>query len=143
MSEVKGLVASDGEKPATNPLTMARSPSDPGGVGAAAREQRAVALDVWLAGLLDHATAGQGVALVALGGLGRRECAPNADVDLVLLHSDLGDVAGVAEKIWYPIWDAGLTLDHSVRTFDEAMAVAAQDTKAGLGLLDARHVAGD
>lgn len=143
MTEAKGLVASDGTQPATNPLGMARAPSDPGGVGAAAREQRAAALDVWLAGLLDRANPAPGTALVALGGLGRRECAPNADVDLVLLHSDQGDVAAVAEKIWYPIWDAGLTLDHSVRTFDEALAVGAEDTKAGLGLLDARHIAGD
>ena len=116
------------------------------GVGAAAREQRAAAMDRWLADLV-HAgeppTDGARVALVALGGLGRRECAPNADIDLVLLHSGLTDVAAIAEKIWYPIWDAGLTLDHSVRTLEEALAVAAQDTKAGLGLLDARHVAGD
>src|SRR4029079_3552244 len=48
-----------------------------------------------------------------------------------------------AEKIWYPIWDAGLTLDHSVRTLDEALAVAGEDTKAGLGLLDVRHITGD
>ena len=116
---------------------------DRAGVGAAARQQRAAALDLWLADLLDQATPGQGVALVALGGLGRRECAPKADIDLVLVHKGLPDVWPVAEKIWYPIWDAGLTLDHSVRTIDEALAVATEDTKAGLGLLDARHVAGD
>ncbi len=115
-------------------------------MGAAARESRAAALDSWLADLV-HAgeppTDDARVALVALGGLGRRECAPNGDVDLVLLHSGLGDIGAVAEKIWYPVWDAGLTLDHSVRTHEEALAVAAEDTKAGLGLLDARHVAGD
>ncbi len=116
---------------------------DRAGVGAAAREQRAAALDLWLADLLGQATPGQGVALVALGGLGRRECAPKADIDLVLVHKGLPDVGPVAEKIWYPIWDAGFTLDHSVRTLDEALAVATEHTKAGLGLLDARHVAGD
>src|SRR5258705_1667007 len=141
MSEVKGLVK--GELPRTNPLTTSRPPADPGGVGAAAREHRAATLDAWLAGLLDRATNADGVALVALGGLGRRECARNADVNLVLMHGDIDDVAAIAEKIWYPIGDAGVTLDHSVRTFEEALAVAADDTKAGLGLLDARHVAGD
>ncbi len=117
-----------------------------GGVGAAARESRAAALDSWLADLMhagESPTDGARVALVALGGLGRRECAPNGDIDLVLLHGGLRNIGAVAEKIWYPIWDAGLTLDHSVRTHDEALAVAAEDTKAGLGLLDARHVAGD
>jgi [protein-PII] uridylyltransferase len=110
------------------------------GVGAAAREQRAAALDAWLAALPGDA---DGIALVALGGLGRRECSPYGDIDLVLLHSGVSDVGAIAEKIWYPVWDAGLTLDHSVRTLDEALAVAGEDTKAGLGLLDARHVAGD
>ncbi|MDQ3571059.1 MAG: [protein-PII] uridylyltransferase, partial [Actinomycetota bacterium] len=43
----------------------------------------------------------------------------------------------------YPIWDAGMGLDHSVRTVKEALAVAALDLKAALGLLDARLVAGD
>jgi len=116
-------------------------------VGAAAREQRAAALDVWLAEVFDRAVAasspGAGTALVALGGLGRRECAPFADVDLVLLHAGSEDVGAVAEKIWYPIWDEGLSLDHSVRTISEALEVATDDTKAALGLLDTRHIAGD
>jgi [protein-PII] uridylyltransferase len=116
------------------------------GVGAAAHEQRAAALDAWLAALPGEV---EGIALVALGGLGRRECAPHGDIDLVLLHSGFNEdgraaeIGTIAEKIWYPIWDAGLTLDHSVRTLDEALAVAGEDTKAGLGLLDARHIAGD
>src|SRR5215470_15705189 len=124
-------------------------PSEIGGIGAAAREQRAAALDVWLAELLEQATQSADVTLVAVGGLGRRECAPLADLDLVLLHGGVDGeasqdaVATVAEKLWYPIWDAKLTLDHSVRTIPEALAVAAEDTKAGLGLLDARHVAGN
>jgi [protein-PII] uridylyltransferase len=123
-----------------------KGPGEPGGVGVAAREVRAGALDAWLAQLLGQATpAGppEGVALVALGGLGRRECAPNADVDLVLVHAGVSDVGEIAERIWYPIWDAGITLDHSVRTLDEALEVASADTKAGLGLLDTRHIAGD
>lgn len=141
----EGLVESDGDMPATSP-SVVKGPGDMGGAGAGAREQRAAALDTWLANLLNHTTpAGPpaGVALVALGGLGRRECAPNADVDLVLLHTGLDDIGLVAEQIWYPIWDAGMTLDHSTRTIGEALAVATDDTKAGLGLLDSRHVAGD
>jgi [protein-PII] uridylyltransferase len=112
-------------------------------VGAAAREQRAAALDTWLAGLFEAAQPPPGVALFTLGGLGRRECAPHGDLDLVLLHTGVADVASVAERIWYPVWDAGLTLDHSVRTHDEALTVAREDTRAALGLLDVRHVAGE
>jgi len=120
-------------------------------IGAAAREERAAALDAWLTGLFDravgeHARAGDppvpGVALVAVGGLGRRECSPYGDVDLVLLHGPR-DVSGLAERIWYPVWDARVGLDHSVRTVPEALAVAREDVKVALGLLDLRHLAGD
>lgn len=83
------------------------------------------------------------VALVAVGGYGRREPAPGSDLDLVLLHRGRNDVKVVADGVWYPVWDAGVRLDHSVRTVAQAVAVAREDLKAALGLLDARHVAGD
>ena len=101
--------------------------------------------DGWLGGLLEQAAAavpGTEVALVAVGGLGRCEPAPYGDLDLVLLHDGGPGVAACAEALWYPIWDAGLALDHSVRTVPEAKGVAEWDAKAALGLLDVRHVAG-
>ncbi|MGH9165693.1 MAG: [protein-PII] uridylyltransferase, partial [Acidimicrobiales bacterium] len=97
-------------------------------------------MDAWLAPLLGRRS---GMALVAVGGLGRRELCPGSDLDLVLMHRGRGDPRQVAEGLWYPIWDAGLGLDHSVRTVKEALRVAAEDLKAALGLLDARLVAGD
>ena len=112
-----------------------------GGVGAAARAARAAALDAFLAQLLAAAPAG--VALVAVGGLGRRECAPHSDLDLVLLHRGVPGMQELAAEIWYPIWDAKLALDHSVRTVPEALSVAHDDVKVALGLLDARYLAGD
>jgi [protein-PII] uridylyltransferase len=112
----------------------------PDGVGAAAREARTAAIDAWLATLVPPVP---GLALVAVGGLGRRECAPRSDLDLVLIHSGLSHVDEIAAGIWYPVWDARFALDHSVRTVEEALAVARYDTKAALGLLDARLVAGD
>jgi [protein-PII] uridylyltransferase len=84
-----------------------------------------------------------GVALVAVGGYGRGEMAPWSDLDVVLVHAGRKDVREVADRIWYPIWDAGISLDHSVRTVKEALAVAGDDLKVALGLLDARVVAGD
>ncbi|MFF3865362.1 [protein-PII] uridylyltransferase [Micromonospora sp. NPDC001898] len=111
-----------------------------GGVGERARRARAGAFERWLGGLLPWPG---GVALVAVGGLGRRECAPYGDLDLVLLHAGVGGMDELAPKVWYPIWDAGLRLDHSVRTVAEALSVAQDDVKVALGLLDARFVAGD
>ena len=78
-----------------------------------------------------------------MGGYGRREPAAGSDLDLLLLHRDGVDVTDLADSLWYPIWDAGVGLDHSVRTVDQALAVARTDLKAALGLLDGRHVAGD
>ncbi|WP_370943436.1 [protein-PII] uridylyltransferase [Amycolatopsis sp. cg5] len=88
-------------------------------------------------------TAEPGVALVAVGGLGRRELAPFSDLDLLLLHNGNPDVAKVADALWYPLWDARVGLDHSVRTPGEALKVASEDLRTAVGLLDARHIAGD
>ena len=82
-------------------------------------------------------------ALVAVGALGRRELAPYSDLDLVLLHDGRRDVDQLAQRLWYPLWDAGLGLDHSVRTPGQAVQVAATDLRAAFGLLEARHIAGD
>ncbi|MDW3846565.1 [protein-PII] uridylyltransferase [Micromonospora sp. BRA006-A] len=112
----------------------------PAGIGAAARSARADALDAWLCRAFPDR---DGVALVAVGGLGRRQCAPYGDLDLVLLHAGVPGIDELAASLWYPIWDAGLRLDHSVRTVAEALSVAQDDVKVALGLLDARHVAGD
>ncbi|MFF6776308.1 [protein-PII] uridylyltransferase [Streptomyces sp. NPDC012637] len=102
--------------------------------------------DDWLAGLFEAAGPPRGVALVAVGGYGRGELSPRSDLDLLLLHdgsADAGTVAALADRLWYPVWDLGLALDHSVRTTAEARRTAAEDLKVQLGLLDARPVAGD
>ncbi len=90
-------------------------------------------------------TATSGFAIVATGGLGRRELLPYSDLDLMLLHDNMPDdiVGRVAEMLWYPLWDANIRLDHSVRTVPEAIRVAGADISAGLAMLEARHIAGD
>jgi [protein-PII] uridylyltransferase len=102
--------------------------------------------DDWLAGLFAAgAEELRGASLVAVGGYGRGELSPRSDLDLLLLHdgSDATAVAALADRIWYPVWDLGLALDHSVRTPAEARKTAGEDLKVQLGLLDARHIAGD
>ena len=102
--------------------------------------------DEWLTGLFAAGAEGlRGVSLVAVGGYGRGELSPRSDLDLLLLHDsgDPGAVAALADRIWYPVWDLGLALDHSVRTPAEARKAAGEDLKVQLGLLDARHIAGD
>ncbi|MFH8365335.1 [protein-PII] uridylyltransferase [Streptomyces sp. NPDC018031] len=111
--------------------------------GAPRRAALARLTDHWLAGLLGTAP---GVALVAVGGYGRGELSPRSDLDVLLLHDGTGSpeaLAAVADRVWYPVWDQGLALDHSVRTPEQARKTAGEDLRAHLGLLDARHIAGD
>ncbi len=87
-----------------------------------------------------------GVALAVVGSVARRDAGPASDLDLVLLHdgrSGTERIAGLAERLWYPLWDAGLRLDHSVRTPTQCREVAAADLLAAIGLLDLRPLAGD
>ncbi|WP_182920249.1 [protein-PII] uridylyltransferase [Nocardioides cavernaquae] len=84
-----------------------------------------------------------GVALVAVGGYGRAELAPYSDLDVVLVHDEGVDLGELAEKLWYPLWDSGNNIDHSVRSLPETIAAAEADLRVALGMLDARHLAGD
>jgi len=78
-----------------------------------------------------------GVALVAVGGYGRKELLPGSDLDVLLLHDGREDIAKIADRIWYPVWDSGARLDHAVRTVPQARRVARNDLKVALGLLNA------
>lgn len=118
----------------------------PGITGPGRRHALTGLTDAWLSGLLEDAGTVGGVALVAVGGYGRGELSPGSDLDLVLLRAtsvDRATAATLADRVWYPIWDSGVRLDHSVRTVPEARRVASEDLRALLGMLDLRHVAGD
>lgn len=113
----------------------------------ARREALSAATDNWILSLAREAgLASIDGTLVAVGGYGRRQLAPGSDLDLLLLHpksSSSAEVAAVADRIWYPIWDSGIALDHSVRTLPETRRLASGDLKVVFGLLDARSVAGN
>jgi [protein-PII] uridylyltransferase len=99
--------------------------------------------ELWLTSRCAAVGLGSGSALIAVGALGRREVVPYSDLDLLLLHDGKRDVTELANSLWYPLWDARIDLDHSVRTVGQAVQVAATDLRAALGLLDARLIAGD
>lgn len=119
------------------------------GAGPARRERMARLTDEWLRPVYDDAVGHRqtpGLALVAVGSHGRYQAGPLSDLDLVLIHDgtrDEADLGQLADRIWYPIWDGGVKLDHSVRTVAECRRVAATDLPATLGLLDVRIIAGD
>ncbi|MGD0497038.1 MAG: hypothetical protein ABSC23_01240 [Bryobacteraceae bacterium] len=101
------------------------------------------------AGLLaPHAGESQGanLALLAVGGYGRRELFPHSDVDLLLLcGSDRvaldrgGDISAFLQRLW----DAGMRLSQSVRMPEECLQVHEANAELNISLLDRRFLAGD
>src|SRR4051794_5669124 len=107
--------------------------------------RRAELVDEALIGLFRSSGVPDGVALVAVGGYGRGELAPASDIDLLLLH-ELRDgrvVRELAERLLYPLWDAGFEVGHGVRTVKESLALAAERFDAATAMLDARLLDGD
>lgn len=101
--------------------------------------------DTWLRNLYaQHVGDRPAVALVAVGGYGREELCPQSDLDVLLLH-EIGDeeVSVLATELWYPIWDEGVKLGHSVRTVQEALTLAREDLDTATSLLSTRWLAGD
>jgi [protein-PII] uridylyltransferase len=107
----------------------------------AARE-RADALDGWFAGAIERAP--DGVAILALGGYGRRLQLPGSDVDVLVVHDGLEAAAltDLGERLWYPLWDAGWTVTPLVRTPLECLEAARARLDSRTAMLDARVVAG-
>lgn len=136
---------------------MAMSQPDADGVyrdGAGKRKARtALAMDC-LTRLWDEAKTAvdfdvpdHGIGLAAVGSLARGQIGPSSDLDLVLIYDAhaLNDqqLNAFANKLWYPLWDSGLDLDHSVRTRQQCESVTDHDLPAAMGWLDVEPVAGD
>ncbi|MEV8454319.1 [protein-PII] uridylyltransferase [Streptomyces sp. NPDC052095] len=136
-------------EPGGYPAARLRLLQGTGPAGPPRRTALAALTDDWLTTLFTAAarhTGVHGAALVAVGGYGRGELSPRSDLDLLLLHDGTAGpaaVAALADHLWYPVWDLGIALDHSVRTPAEARRAAGADLRVQLGLLDARPVAGD
>ena len=110
--------------------------------------RHSLGMDQLLASLLDilvqrHQAAG--VALVAVGGYGRGELAPNSDIDLLFLTAHDNDPAAdiVVEALLYLLWDLGLKVGHAKRTVADTIRASREDQTILTGLLEMRFVAGD
>src|SRR5262245_5299358 len=106
--------------------------------------RRAEIVDGCLRDLFGATAPATGVALIALGGFGRRGLSPGSDVDLMILHDGPhpDEVAALAERLLYPLWDAGLRVGHAVRTPAECVD-AARELHGASATLDGRLLAGD
>lgn len=92
------------------------------------------------------------VAVVATGGLARRETCPFSDVDMIVLV-DAAATEGVAagdeafaswmRELTHPLWDAGLRVRTTVHSRESWLAEAVEDLSLCTALLDMRFIAGD
>jgi [protein-PII] uridylyltransferase len=85
------------------------------------------------------------LALVAVGGYGRRLVAPHSDIDVLFLCEDPTDqrVLALAESVLYPLWDVGVDIGHAVRGLDETLELSETDIRTATTLLDVRPISGD
>jgi [protein-PII] uridylyltransferase len=107
--------------------------------------RRAELVDECLRALFAQAQPPGRLALVALGGYGRGRLSPASDVDVLIVHdgAHADEVATLAERLLYPLWDAGFRVGHGVRTPGECEALARERLDARTAMLDGRALAGD
>ncbi len=94
---------------------------------------------------LANPTAGEHLAIVAVGGYGRGELAPHSDIDLLFLHpyKPTPHTEQVIEYMLYALWDLGLKIGQATRSLDECLRQARADMTIRTALLEARYVWGD
>ncbi|MFC2252776.1 [protein-PII] uridylyltransferase [Labrys portucalensis] len=90
-------------------------------------------------------TAGERMAVIAVGGYGRGTLAPGSDIDLLFLLPAKQTAWGesVTEAILYVLWDLGQKVGHATRTIDECLRLARGDMTIRTALLEARPILGD
>ncbi len=86
------------------------------------------------------------VAMLAVGGYGRRELFPYSDVDITILIDQESLTAAMKEPLsefMRLLWDADLRLSHSVHTVAECVEIHEGNIELSISLLDRRYLAGD
>ncbi|HEX7573259.1 MAG TPA: [protein-PII] uridylyltransferase [Bacteroidota bacterium] len=86
------------------------------------------------------------IAILALGGYGRRELCPSSDIDVMVLcdTGDLPEAAGEAAKaVLHFLWDAGVDIGHSVRTVDEALGLHGKTFDSWTSMIESRFICGN
>lgn len=86
------------------------------------------------------------IAIVTLGGFGRRELSPFSDIDVMVL-CDSGEfrrrVDDAARAFLHILWDAGVDVGHSVRTIEEAIALHGATFDSWMSMVESRYVCGN
>ena len=82
--------------------------------------------------------------LMALGGYGRRELAPQSDIDLMFLYQTGSGkaVESLVRAVLHPLWDCGFQVGHSLRTIADSIELAETDVTVKTSMMEARFLAG-
>ncbi|MGJ8621151.1 MAG: [protein-PII] uridylyltransferase [Yoonia sp.] len=94
---------------------------------------------------LHNPTEGERLSLIAVGGYGRGEMAPQSDVDLLFLtpYKITPWAESVIESMLYMLWDLKLKVGHASRTVKDCIRLAREDYTIRTSLVEYRHLAGD
>jgi [protein-PII] uridylyltransferase len=126
-----------------------------GGTAAAVMREQCFLMDQLIHALFDvvigelyplaNPTAGEKLALVAVGGYGRGELAPCSDIDLLFLlpYKRTPHTEQVVEALLYVLWDLGLKIGHAVRSVEDCLRHAKSDLTVRTSLLELRFLRGD
>lgn len=94
---------------------------------------------------VDNPSAGERMAILAVGGYGRGTLAPGSDIDLLFLlpykQTPWGE--SVVEYILYMLWDLGFKVGHATRNVDECIRLSLQDMTIRTAVLEARFLHGN
>jgi [protein-PII] uridylyltransferase len=83
--------------------------------------------------------------VLAVGGFGRSEMAPQSDVDLLFLYpwKITPRAESVIETLLYILWDLKLKVGHSSRTIKDCLRLGRDDITIRTALLEHRYITGD
>ena len=90
-------------------------------------------------------SAGERMAILAVGGYGRGTLAPGSDLDLLFLlpYKQTAFGESLVEYMLYMLWDLGYNVGHATRTIDQCLALAKQDMTIRTAVLEARYLWGE
>lgn len=83
-----------------------------------------------------------GFTVVSAGGLSRLELSPFSDIDIVFIIRDNTSLPQIKEIITR-LWDIGLEISHTIRTFDDISSFYETDLHAFTQFLEFRFLTGD
>jgi [protein-PII] uridylyltransferase len=122
-----------------------------GATGAVTVAARSAAVDelivgLWTQAVVESPVLGRGIAVLAVGGYGRRELFPYSDVDLLYLLDGKVSEAEIKQpirRISQQLWDCGLRLSPTSRKRSEAERFDTENAEFTIALLDHRLLTGD